>query len=465
MAAVPSAFQSFPAPTRRWRPCGVQGCAAFFPGSDCRRRRRRGPPSSSVGRLIGLEDIKDGKQSGFQRTAKVCLRQIYQDVLYHDWQTAAELMTNYFQTLEDTSPRNQRIACKAIWRMGTTILQHHPNSSVEDVELFTRKMKIIGMKHYLKACLEHAFHLLCNGKMDEAYRELSLAETWRYGEKSTAQQEVLKLIQGYRALLDYYTWAKKNCFVHEKANDVVDSSIAQEMHKYFRQASIGLHDAVQNPGVWDPFILCYINLLDFYDGSEEALKVLNNYASDSRFPPNPNAHVYLYEFLKRHGSPPKKLVKVLRVLYHLAPSHELMLEFNSLLLKSKRSRHHKEALTVLFSLLDFPTWKGDHNTWKCLLKQMKKAIAQGYSDWIKEQWESRQEWWPALQFSKYRARKDFEENESYACRKATIAGILMGKGCKYFVTIFHLGYKVQKEKLKKIRQYVQDHSLRQLSGC
>ncbi|XP_072121289.1 TATA box-binding protein-associated factor RNA polymerase I subunit A isoform X1 [Mobula birostris] len=414
--------------------------------------------------VLQFQNLKDGKQSGFQRTAKICLRRIHKAVLHHDWQTAAELMTNYFQMLEDTSPRNQRSACKAIWRMGAIILQHHPSSSVDDIESFTRKMKIIGVKYYLKACLEHAIHLLCNGKTDEAYRELSVAETWRYGEKSATQQEVLKLIQGYRALLDYYTWAKKNRAVDERANDAVDSSTAQEMHKYFRQASIGLHDAVQSPGVWDPFILGYINLLDFYDGFEEALKVLNDYAYDSRFPPNPNAHVYLYEFLKRHDSSPKKLLKVLRVLYHLVPSHELMLEFNSLLLKSKKSCHHKEGLSVLFCLLDFPTWKEDCSTWKCLMKQMKKAIAQGYSDWIKEQWESRQDWWPAFHFTQYRARKDFEENDTNAYRKALIAGVLMGKGCKYFITIYQLGRKVQKAKLKKMKQYVKDHSLLQLNG-
>ncbi|XP_051868447.1 TATA box-binding protein-associated factor RNA polymerase I subunit A isoform X3 [Pristis pectinata] len=362
--------------------------------------------------VLQYQNLKDRKQSGFQRTAKICLRQIRKAVLHHDWQTAAELMTNYFQILEDTSPRNQRSACKAIWRMGTTILQHHPNSSMDNIESFTRKMKIIGVKFYLKACLEHAIHLLCNGKMDEAYRELSVAETWRYGEKSANQQEVLKLIQGYRALLDYYTWAKKNRVVHDMANDAVDSSTAQEMHKYFRQASIGLRDVVQSPGVWDPFILGYVN-----------------------------------------------------VLYHLTPSHELMLEFNSLLLKSRKSCHHKEALGVLFCLLDFPTWKEDCNTWKCLLKQVKKAVAQGYSDWIKEQWEPRQDWWPAFHFSKYRAHKDFEENNTNAYRKAQIAGILMGKGCKYFITIYQLGRKVQKAKLKKMRQYVKDHSLLQLSGC
>ncbi|XP_041064485.1 TATA box-binding protein-associated factor RNA polymerase I subunit A isoform X2 [Carcharodon carcharias] len=430
--------------------------------TSCSHPEIRFPLPTSV---LQSQSIKDRKQTGFRRTVETCLSRIQKAMFHHQWQTAAELMTNYFQILEDNTTRKQESASKVIWRMGTAILQHHPNSCIEDANSFAGKMKSIGVKHYLKVCLEHAIHLMCNGKMDEAYRELSLAETWRYGEKSATQHKVLKLIQGYRALLDYYTWVKKNSALQEKADDAVDSGTAQEMHNYFRQASIGLHDVVEHPGVWDPFILSYVNLLDFYDGFEEALKVLNDYAYNSKFPPNPNAHVYLYEFLKKHHTSPKKLLKVLRILYQLVPSHELMLEFNSLLLQSEKMKHHKEALGVLFCLLDFPTWKENYRTWKCLIKQMKKAIAEGHSDWIKEQWELRQDWWPAFHFSKFRAHRDFEENESYACRKAVIAGILTGKGCKYFITIYRLGYKVQNAKMKKMKQYVKDHSLLQLSEC
>ena len=54
-------------------------------------------------------------------------------------------------------------------------------------------------------------------------------------------------------------------------------------------------------------------MLEFYDDREEALKVLNDYAFDNSFPPNPNAHVYLFQHLKRHNAPRKKLIKVLKV--------------------------------------------------------------------------------------------------------------------------------------------------------
>lgn len=54
-------------------------------------------------------------------------------------------------------------------------------------------------------------------------------------------------------------------------------------------------------------------MLEFYEDHEEALKVLNDYAYDSNFPPNPNAHVYLYQYLKRRDTSERKLMKVLKV--------------------------------------------------------------------------------------------------------------------------------------------------------
>ena len=42
-------------------------------------------------------------------------------------------------------------------------------------------------------------------------------------------------------------------------------------------------------------------------------KILEDYAYDESFPPNPNAHVYLYRHLKKTGAPEKKLRRVLKV--------------------------------------------------------------------------------------------------------------------------------------------------------
>lgn len=54
-------------------------------------------------------------------------------------------------------------------------------------------------------------------------------------------------------------------------------------------------------------------MLVYYDNHEEALTVLTNYAYDDKFPPNPNAYVYLYKFLKEHDPSERNLIKVLKV--------------------------------------------------------------------------------------------------------------------------------------------------------
>lgn len=56
-----------------------------------------------------------------------------------------------------------------------------------------------------------------------------------------------------------------------------------------------------------------MQMLEFKEDQEQALEVLNRYAYDDSFPPNPNAHVFLYQYLKRHDASQKKLKKVLKV--------------------------------------------------------------------------------------------------------------------------------------------------------
>ncbi len=43
-------------------------------------------------------------------------------------------------------------------------------------------------------------------------------------------------------------------------SDYPDSGDNQDMHNYFRQASVNLKEILKNPGVWDPFILSYVEV-------------------------------------------------------------------------------------------------------------------------------------------------------------------------------------------------------------
>ncbi|XP_077669854.1 TATA box-binding protein-associated factor RNA polymerase I subunit A isoform X3 [Eretmochelys imbricata] len=357
------------------------------------------------------------KSTEFQETKKACLNYIQDALLQHQWQRAAEFMTNYLETLENTSAEQRMAAPEVIWRIGTEILCHHSKSSVEEFNYFAEQMKNLGVKKYLGVCLEHVFHLLCNGLIDDAYQNLSLAEGWRYGEQTIAQDKELKLIQAYKGLLDYYNWAKKRKAVLELDGDFADS-VEQEMHSFFRQAAVNLKEIIKIPGVWDPFVKCYVD---------------------------------------RRGESKKTLMSVLKILHEIVPSHELMLDYNAMLQKSKKRKHHRLGLEIIFTLLDFAGWKEHVKAWSCLAKQILENSSK-HLDWVREEWNSRKDWWPAFHFSHYLAKRNWQENESLACEKALVAGILLGKDCKYFKYVSHEGCKAKKEKFRTMKKFVKKHS-------
>ncbi|KAI3364186.1 hypothetical protein L3Q82_011008 [Scortum barcoo] len=373
--------------------------------------------------LVNPTCVETPKETGFHRSTRICLEQIREALLHHRWQEAAEYMACYPQVLEDhnngTAQRNKEL----IWRISTEILHHHPNSKMEDYNNIYERMKHSGLRHYLMISLEHSFHLLLNGHIEDAKRQLSVAESWRHGKESAAQYQRIKLIQAYRSLLDYIIWCDKKS-THSNT-DYADSGDNQDMHNYFRQASVNLKEILRNPGVWDPFILSYVEMLEFYEDHEEALKVLNDYAYDSNFPPNPNAHVYLYQYLKRHDNSEKKLMKVLKVLHVLVPSHELMLEYSSLLLQSEKASNTQKALGVVLEMLDFACWRSNLDVWKRLKDIIQKLQLQ--KDWkniIFGKMSARKDWWPALHFTSFHASKDSEENPELMEVKASLTKIL-----------------------------------------
>ncbi|XP_052442483.1 TATA box-binding protein-associated factor RNA polymerase I subunit A isoform X1 [Carassius gibelio] len=339
----------------------------------------------------------------FLKSNRKCLNLIREAMLRHNWREAAGYFSSYIQTLEaGTLSQVHSTASEIIWRLGTEILHHVPNSRPDDFNAFYEQLKNFGVRNYSKICLEHCFHLLLNGQMDEAKRQLSIADSWRYGKQSTAQSQMKKLIRAYCGYLDYLIWSEKK----PSAPGSEEAGSNREMHSYFRQASVTLKEIVSQPGVWDPFVLSYIHMLEFYEDEEAALQLLENYAYNKEFPSNPNAHVYLYQFLKTHQAPPAKLIGSLRILHSLVPSHELMLELCSLLLHTKQQSDLEEALAVSMDLLEFSSWRCDMKAWECLLKIMKKLKKMKCKDAVKKEWDVRRSLWISLHYRNYIGRKD-----------------------------------------------------------
>ncbi|XP_008918108.3 TATA box-binding protein-associated factor RNA polymerase I subunit A [Manacus vitellinus] len=396
----------------------------------------------------------------FKKSKEACLSYIQDAMLQKQWKRAAEYLTFYVESLEKDYSREPISPSEMIWRIGTEILCHHSHSSMKEFNCFIEQMKTLGVKRYLKVCLEHVFHLLCNGQIDEAYQNLSLAESWRFGEQTALQDKEMKLIQAYRGLLDYYSWSKqKNVLLERGLDGFADLSVEQEMHSCFRKAAVNLKEIIKIPGVWDLFVKCYVDLLEFYGDHNEARQVLNEYAYNSKFPANPNAHVYLYQFLKRQGESKKSVISALKILHDIVPSHELMIDFNTMLQKSKKRKKRRLGLEVIFAALDYAGWKENVKAWSCLARQVKQiVISEKYLDWIKQEWNSRKDWWPAFHFSRYLAKRNWQENKSLSYEKALVAGILLGKDGKYFKYVSHQGCKAQVKRFRILKKFVNRHN-------
>ncbi|XP_051264492.1 TATA box-binding protein-associated factor RNA polymerase I subunit A isoform X1 [Dicentrarchus labrax] len=367
--------------------------------------------------------VEKPMETGFQQTTRICLEQIREALLHHRWQEAAEYMAYYPQILENTSHSKAQQNKEVIWRISTEILHHHPNSKIEDYNNIYERMKHSGVKHYLMICLEHSFHLMLSGHIEDAKRQLSLAEGWRHGKESAAQYQRTKLIHAYRGLLDYIIWCDKK--VTHCNTDLSDPRDSQELQNYFRQASVNLKEILKSPGVWDSFILSYVEMLEFYEDHEEALQILNDYAYDNTFPPNPNAHVFLYQYLKQHGTSDRKLMKVLKNLHVIVPSHEMMLDYSSFLLQSEKKSDLQKALGVVLEMLDFACWRSNLDAWKRLKAIIQKLqLQEDWKDVVSLKMAARKDWWPALHFTSFHASKDSEENPELMEVKASLTKIL-----------------------------------------
>ncbi|XP_040316977.1 TATA box-binding protein-associated factor RNA polymerase I subunit A isoform X2 [Herpailurus yagouaroundi] len=371
-----------------------------------------------------IDTVETGgkKEKDFAQTTSACLNRIQEALLKHQWPQAAGYMHSYFQILEDSDSHKRQAA---------------PEIS-----------------------LQHALYLLHHGMLEDANRNLSRAETWRYGEKSSSQEVLINLIQAYKGLLQYYTWSKKKMELSNlDEDDYAYNTASQTMLNHSWKTSVNLGALIQTPGVWDPFVKSYVEMLEFYGDQDGAREVLTNYAYDEKFPSNPNAHVYLYNFLKREKAPREKLISVLKILYQIVPSHKLMLEFHRLLKKSEKKDHHKLGLEVLFGVLDFAGCTKNITAWKYLAKYLRQTLMGNHLAWVQEEWNSRKTWWPSFHFSSFWAKSDWKEDIALACEKALVAGILLGKGCRYFRYICKQDHQVLRKKIRRIRKSVKKHSI------
>lgn len=52
------------------------------------------------------------KESGFHKSSRLCLKAVRDAMLRHRWQEAAQFLSAYSQTLEETTVNKQSLACE-----------------------------------------------------------------------------------------------------------------------------------------------------------------------------------------------------------------------------------------------------------------------------------------------------------------------------------------------------------------
>lgn len=366
------------------------------------------------------------KESGFHKSSRLCLHAIRDAVLHHRWQEAAQYLDSYTQTLEDTTTSRQLLAPEIIWRIGIEVLQHHPNKQQELFTILYERIKNTGVKNYAKVCLEHAFHLLLQGGLQNSKQQLSVAMSWRYGKQCDHQCVELTLIRAYCGFLYYLIWTEKRTSMSD-----ADCGTNQDLHSYFRHASVSLQEVIKQPGVWDPFVCACVDMLEFYNSEEKAVELLQNYAYNKDFPSNPNAHVYLYTHQKRRNASPDQLCQTLKGLHSLVPSHELMLEYCHLLMKSEEGEGLRHALSVAMNLLEHAGWKTNVKAWTCLLTVLKCIKNKKLNTLIIEEMEGRREYWVKMHFKVFHYRRDSKVSADIVQLKST-ASKLLGVYSKHY---------------------------------
>lgn len=126
---------------------------------------------------------------------------------------------------------------------------------------------------------------------------------------------------------------------------------------------------------------------------------------------------------------------------------------------AETEEHRKLGLAVLFEVLDFSGCTKNITAWKYLAKYLKQTLMESHREWVEEEWKSRRNWWPAFHFSFFWAKSDWKADAELACEKAFVAGILLGKGCRYFRYILKQDHETLKKKIKRMKKSVKKYTI------
>lgn len=244
--------------------------------------------------------------------------------------------------------------------------------------------------------LEYCFSLMVEGSYAKAREELAtfnltpkVSGLGRYNrfENIMLMKDV---INGFLGILDYVTWYNN-----------IDYDVTYDI-EFAKSITAKFRDIIfKNGNCWDIFFSKHISILHHYNCDDVIEEDLIKYSESH--PDNPNAHLYLWEFFdKNYPSNDQKIdekITCLRRVARVYPSHASCLHLHSLLLEKSRASDDfqlkLESFEVLFSLLDYTSWRWSLEAWSSLLTALQ--LDDNLSDVMTSVWRDsgRCEWWPS----------------------------------------------------------------------
>ncbi|XP_070578771.1 TATA box-binding protein-associated factor RNA polymerase I subunit A-like [Ptychodera flava] len=334
-----------------------------------------------------------------------------------------------------------------IWKCGLEVFYNHPKTTVGMVELFYGKMKKLNTHYQVQKTVEHAMYLLSRGQVEEAHRTIKEGHEFGKGIDEHERQAETKwkdMATLYSGLIEYFIWAENKRIQpseleeHTQADNMETDNIlshdSEISDSYARSALQHFEVITETPGIWDVFVTRHVELLGFYKKHDEAQVVLERYRNLN--PDNPNAHKYLYHFLKEQDAHPNELIPVLKSFLSLVPSDALAMDMCEII----QTTDADQALTLpfLFDLLDYGSWQNDLRPWVMLADQLttvhKYPTKEGF-EILHSCWDHRSAWWPSYHFRDSAVKFTPEIDSQLLESKAIVASFLLKSGHTFITAV------------------------------
>ncbi|XP_078382190.1 LOW QUALITY PROTEIN: TATA box-binding protein-associated factor RNA polymerase I subunit A-like [Oculina patagonica] len=323
-------------------------------------------------------------------------------------------------------------ACRRIpelfWRTGCEVMRNRPGSFAH-VNQLIKNMFVICVPFKTEMLLDLAMYLVKHN--------LDITEAQELLTSKLSQESFLSspLLRAYSGLFAHLSW--KKCKLHFDKKDldgeefnVTDANLKRQMDFHGKKALVLFGNLVEHCGVWDIFVTRQVEILKYYDRSDEAKRILMRYKQKN--PENPNTYRYLYYFLKSENANKKELCDILEGLLSVDPTSELSEEYVKLAsLKTDESKGLLDTLGALFIKLDHAACRQNLTAWETLAVTLKEFCTTHGKKNLSVLWDERADWWPQFHF-----RLDLMPNKNNVSaqewqltrHKAEAARWLLGKG-------------------------------------